>query len=305
MKLAFCAVLFAVSTTALAQTVKLVVPFAAGGTADRTARVLERSLTAKLPYNFVIEYRTGAGGLIAANTVARITAKENVLLLHSTAIAINTFNPNANYDLSQDFVPVAKLGFAPMALIANPQRKLQSLKDLKGAADPMFYAAGGQGTAGHIAGELLAQALNRQLIPVWYKGESPAVTDVLNNTVGMMIVSISSVIGHANSGNLDFVAVTGRQRSPDLPNTATFEEQGIKVFDRSTNWLVLLANHSADAAVIKQIQTALSKIFADPADQALLRRAGIEPDPMPTAKVAEFLTEEVERVKPFSAKLAK
>jgi tripartite-type tricarboxylate transporter receptor subunit TctC len=295
--------LFCVSTAVCSQTVRLIVPFSTGGIVDRSARLLEKNLSNQLPYNFVVETRTGAGGIIAANYVAKHHTKETVLLLHSSAIATNTFNPNSTYDLGKDFVTVAKLGFVPMALVVNPNSKVSSIKALKNLKEPTFYGSGGVGTATHVAGELLQLQINQELSPVVYNGEYAALTDVLSNNIPMMFASVSTVISHANSPQLSILATTGTQRNSALPDVPTFAEQGIRNFDRSPNWIVVLANPGADPMIVAKIRTALAESFASPQDQEVYRRTGLELNRQPISNVREFLLEEVEKIRPFHSKL--
>jgi tripartite-type tricarboxylate transporter receptor subunit TctC len=299
----FLFLLFCVCTAVNAQTVKLVVPFSAGGIVDRAARGIEKTLTNKLPYNFVVEYQLGAAGIIAANNVAKNHSRETVLLVHSSAIATNTFNPNSTYDLVKDFVPIAKLGSVPMVLVVNRQTGITGVKQLRQTNVPMFYATSGPGSASHVAGELLENAVGKDLTPVFYKGESAAFNDILSNSVTMMFISASVVTSYVNSSQLYMTAITGTQRNPALPDVPTFAEQGIRNFDRSPNWIVVMSNPGADPMIIAKIKNALAESFASTQDQEVYRRAGIELNSHPTANVREFLLEEVERIRPFRTKL--
>jgi tripartite-type tricarboxylate transporter receptor subunit TctC len=301
----FLSLLFSITMTCQAQNISLVVPYTPGGVTDQMARALEKTLSHKLSYNIVVEYQTGAGGIIAANNVAKNTSKDTVLLIHSSAIATNTFNPNSTYNLIQDFVPVAKLGSVPLVLVANPQSAVASVKQLKQPGVPSFYASAGAGTANHIAGEILQQQLNKELSPVFYKGETLALTDVLYNHVPMMFASVSVIAGYASSGQLSMLAITGTQRNSKLPMVPTFAEQGIRGFERSPNWLVLLSNAGADTAIISKIQTALNESFANSQDQERYQRAGVDPNRQPTANVREFLVEEIEKARIMQARLQK
>ena len=299
----FLLFLFCFSTAVNSQTVKLVVPFSAGGIVDRAARSIEKTLANRLPYNFNVEYQLGAAGIIAANNVAKNYSKETVLLLHSSAIATNTFNPNSTYDLIKDFVPVAKLGSVPMVLIFNRQTGITNVKQLRQTNVPMFYATSGPGSASHVAGELLENAVGKDLTPVFYKGESAAFNDILSNSVTMMFVSASVITSYTNSSQLYITAITGTHRNPALPDVPTFVEQGIRNFDRSPNWIVVMANPGADLAVVTKIKNTLADSFNTPQDQEVYRRAGIELNPQPITNVREFLLEEVEKIRPFHSKL--
>lgn len=299
----FLLLLFCFSTAVNSQTVKLVVPFSAGGIVDRVARAIEKTLANRLPYNINVEYQPGAAGIIAANNIAKNHSKETVLLLHSSAIATNTFNPNSTYDLVKDFVPVAKLGSVPTVLVINRQTGISDIKKLKQSNSPIFYAATGLGSTGHVAGELLKNAIEKDLIPVFYKGESNALADVLSNIVPMMFVSAGVVTGYTSSTQIAIIATAGTQRHTAFPDVPTFIEQGIRGFERSPNWIVVLANPGADRAVVTKIKNALVDSFNTPQDQEVYRRAGIELDPQPITNVREFLLEEVEKIRPFQSKL--
>lgn len=287
--------LFCVCTIANAQTVRLVVPFTAGGIVDRSARVLEKTLSARLPLNFIIEYQLGAGGIIASNLVAKNTSKETVLLLHSSSIVANTIDPNSTYDLAKDFLPVALVGSVPIVLVTNRQSGIVNLKQLKNTDLPIFYATGGPGTAMQVAGERLQQNLNKDMISVPYRGESAAFTDILSNNVTMMFASSSMLTGYTNSTQISMIAITGTQRHADFPKVPTFGELGVRGFDRSPNWVVLLANRNADSTVISKIKSAIEESFKDPQDQPLYLRAGIEITRKPTTNVQEFLTAESQK----------
>lgn len=286
-----------------AQTVTIIVPYTAGGAADVAARTLEKTLSKRLSYNFVVEYQIGAGGIIAANNVAKNHNKENVLLLHSSAIATNSFNPNSTYNLLQDFIPVAKLGSVPMVLVSSNNSNLYSVKQLRSLKESSFYGSGGVGTAGHVAGEILQQQINQNLLPVFYKGELTALNDVLTNIIPMMFVSISTATNYAKSNQIKLLAVTGTQRSKKIPTVPTFAEQGIKNFERSPSWFVVLANPGADVEVIRKIKAAVIDSFNNAQDIDLYDRAGVELNSQPVAAVLEFLAEEIEKIRPFQSKL--
>jgi tripartite-type tricarboxylate transporter receptor subunit TctC len=294
------ALLLCVCTLVHSQTVQLVVPYTAGGINDRAARVLEKTLSKRLPYNFVVEYQTGAGGIIAANAVAKNYSKDTVLLIHSSAIATNTLNPNATYNLLQDFIPVARLGSVPMVLVANHQSTIKSIKQLKQSTAPLLYGSAGTGTASHVAGELLSLSINQDLTPVFYKGESAALNDILSNNVPMMFISASTV---PNFSSISILAITGTQRNTRLPDVPTFAEQGVRGFERSPNWLVVLASPGSDQGIISQIKTALSESYVDNQDIELYNRTGIDITRQPVTHVTEFLAEEIQRIQKLQARM--
>lgn len=290
---------------AQSQTVQLVVPYTAGGVNDRVARVLEKTLSKRLSYNFVVDYQVGAGGIIAANAVAKNQTKDTILLVHSASIVTNTINPQSTYNLFQDFTPVAKLGSVPMVLIANKQSSITTVKHLKQLGRPIFYATAGTGTASHVAGELLRQNLNKELYPVFYKGESAAFNDVLSNNVPIMFVSAGTAMPYLNSLHISILGVSGSHRSNKLPNVPTLTEQGIQGFDRSPNWIVVLANSKADPATVTNIKRALEDSFVDREDIELYNTAGIDLDRQPLLNITQFLKQEVERTQKLQIRFEK
>jgi len=301
----FLHLLLGIFVTCHAQTIPLIVPYTAGGITDRVARTLEKTLSHRLPYNFIVEYHAGAGGIVAANLVAKNKSKETVLLVHSSAVVTNVFNPSATYNLLNDFIPVASIGSLPLALVVNRNSGIKTIKQLSEINAPLFYATNGVGTANHVAGEILRQQLNKDLFPVFYKGESVAFTDLLNNTVPIMFVSIALVSDYITSDKISILAVTGMHRNAKLPGVPTFTEQKIRNFEQSPNWSVVLASPGADPVILSKIRTALTESFADSQDQELYRRVGIEPNRRPTINVREFLVEEIEKIRPMQSILQK
>jgi tripartite-type tricarboxylate transporter receptor subunit TctC len=155
----------------------------------------------------------------------------------------------------------------------------------------------------HVAGEILRQNLCKDLTPVFYKGETAAFNDILTNTIPLMIVSASVAASYTNSPEVSILAITGTARNPSFPGVPTFAEHGIRGFNRSPNWIVIMANSGADPAVVTKIKNALADSFNTPQDQEVYRRVGIELNPHPITNVREFLLEEVEKIRPFQSKL--
>lgn len=286
----------------VAETVRLVVPFAPGGYGDKVARMLDKTLSSRLPYSFKVEYQPGAAGLIASNNIAKITGRETVLLIHGTTIIIGTFNSAATYNLDNDLQPVANLGSVPLVLVTHRDSGIRNIQQLKQTKLPLFYATSGTGGANHLAGELLNNKLNGNFTHVPYKGESPAFTDILSNNVTMMFASLALAQGHVDNPQLIMLGITGIRRHDALPNVPTLTELGISGFERSPSWSVVLANPGADSHILSRIKSAIDQSFVQ---DHVLWTSLLEPESKPTVGVADFLRDEKEKIKPFKAALFK
>lgn len=272
--------------------VKIVVPFGPGGSADYAARQVERILTNKTGYTYVVENHPGAGGQIGAQLVAKNTKAETVLLVHSLAVIINSIGDQSTYSM-KEFKPVSGLGSIQWALVTHPQSHVNTLSKLMTTPDPVFFGSSGVGTSNQIAGELLKQSTKRNMIHVPFKGESAAFTEILGNRLSVLFVSTGLAVGH----NVTPLAVTGPTRSTDFPNVPTFQELGISGFDINPNWLVLLASPGSDPAIVKQIQKTLSVALQEPAEVNAFKKAGINIDRQQLLNVDHFLHNEQAKMK--------
>jgi len=226
--LAFAAaVAFSVCAPARAQNwpdkpVKLVISFAPGGVHDTLARVLQPRLTEALGQPIVIENRPGAGGNIAASTVAKSAPDGYTFLVASEAIATNAYlYRSMTYDPYKDLAPVAKLADYPMALIAHPSLPASNIKGLvelaKAKPGTLSYGSAGIGASGHLAGELLKRVTGIDVVHVPYKGGAPALADLIAGRVQVMFLSVSLSAPQAGQGKIKVLAVTGDKRSDKLP----------------------------------------------------------------------------------------
>jgi tripartite-type tricarboxylate transporter receptor subunit TctC len=292
MKKLLATLLFFVASMAYADTIKIIVPFAPGGAADQAARATERILTNHTAHTYVVEYKAGAGGSIAANYVAKNKSTETVLLVHSTAVVINSLAPDATYSLN-DFVPVSSLGSVPMALVTNPNSKIANIKALLKTTDPVFYGSSGVGTATHISGEIFAAETGLNMIHVPYKGEAAAFADILGNNLTVMFTSISV----AHNQNVNALAVTNTKRNPAFPNAPTLREVGIKGFDVSPYWLVLLANTTADPKIVAEVNAAMVAGLKNPEEMEYFTKAGIDINSKAPYNTQQFLVAEQQRMR--------
>lgn len=281
---------------AQAETIRIVVPFAAGGPTDQTARILERTLNTYTQNTYVIEYHLGAGGAIGANYVAKNRGSETVLMVHTLALVANSLQTNAVYSLVE-FEPVATLGTVQLALITNTKSTVNTMPKLLATQDPVFFGSAGNGSATHLAGELFGISTGINMTHVPYKGESNALTDILSNNINVLFTAISV----ARDQPVTVLAVTGTRRSREFPQVLTLQEQGIRGFEVSPNWIVLLANSTANQRTLAVIRAAISQALQD--DPDLFSRAGVYTDRQQLYNTQQFMNTERQRVQKILSKI--
>jgi tripartite-type tricarboxylate transporter receptor subunit TctC len=227
------ATLIAVASTAAAQDypvkpVRLIVPYPAGGPVDAIARILTPNL--QLGQNVVVENRSGAGGSLGAEVVARAAPDGYAMLIgNSGPITINpVLQPNLSYDPRKDFAPVAWLTTAQMVLVAHPSLPVRSLKDLvalaKANPGALNYGSAGVGNTTHLGMELLQSMAKVKLHHIPYKGVAPAFVDLMSGQLAVMFGNVTGPLAHIRAGRLRAIAVTGPQPSPVLPGVPRVAE---------------------------------------------------------------------------------
>jgi tripartite-type tricarboxylate transporter receptor subunit TctC len=263
-----------------ARPVRIVVPFAPGGVADNSARVVAEPLAQRLGQQVVVENRPGASGNIGTQQVAQSAADGYVLLLgfDGTMVINPHVFPKIPFDTLKDFAPVTKLGDATLILVAHPSvpaRTLQEVIQLS-KARPLAYGTSGTGGTPHLAGELLKQRTGAQLEHVPYKGGGPAVSDVVGGQIPLVFTAIASAQQYVRTGRLVGIGVPGAKRSSALPEVPTFQESGLAGFDVSA-WTGIFAPAATPRAVIERLQKELAVVLHSPFVKERYAVLGIEP----------------------------
>ena len=262
--------------------VKIIVPFAPGGGNDVFARQLATQLTTLLGVQVLVDNRPGAGGTVGTDAAAKSPADGSTLLLgHTGTLAINpVLYPKLPYDARNAFVPVAPLASAPLVLVVPAVSPIRTLADLlaraKAAPGKLAFASSGNGTGGHLAGELLEEVAGIQLLHVPYKGTAPALTDVLGGQVDLMFSVIPSALPHIDAGKLRAIGITGARRSPRLPDVPTVAEGGLKGYESSLAY-GLVAPRGTPDAVLRTLSQAVAKATESPALREAFKAEGAEP----------------------------
>ena len=261
--------------------VRLIVPYAAGGSTDSTARLVAKALAERLGQPFVVENRSGAGGMIGQDVVAKAPA-DGYMLLFSAAGPL-TVTPHAYpklpYDAIEAFTPVKLVAQAPLVLVANPKTGLKTVADLLKAAHEkpgvLTYASFGNGSAAHLAGELFKSIEKVDIIHVPYKGSAPGLVDVISGQVDVMFDVLVSALPHVQNGSLVPLAITLTERSQLMPQVPTMQEAGVDGFEAGT-WFALLGPKGLPDDVVARLSQALDETLETPEFQQAMIAQGAE-----------------------------
>ena len=249
------------------RTVTIVVPFAAGGPTDDLARVLANALSAKLKENFIIQNITGGGANIGSNHVAHAAPDGYTLLLHNLAISANvTLYKDLAFDTEKDLRPVMFVNRNPLVLVGRESLEPKTLTELIAwmKTHRAKVAIAGYGTTGHLATVLFAKEAKVDIDLIPYRGGAPVMTDLLGGRVDWFIGTPQQVVPHVVAGKLKAYGVTTKDSVPQLPTVDSF----VKMFGPSFEiqyWQALFAPSGTPDAIVKQLNSALQEIVADPA----------------------------------------
>ena len=279
---------------------RIVVPFPPGGGLDFYTRAIAPRLQEALGQQVVVENRSGAGGMIGAETVAKSAPDGYTLLLASSAeITINQhLYPKIAYDATRDFAPVSYASHAAMLFSVHPSLPAQNLAEVVSLARArpggLSFASAGTGGVQHLAGELLKSAAKVDIVHVPYKGAGPAVVDMVGGQVSMGFTALPSSIQHARAGKLRPIAVTSAKRSEAAPDLPTFTELGYPGIDLVV-WYGALFPAGTPAAIVERMQVEIARANQVPEVKARLLQQGVETVGSTPAEFARFMQAEIQR----------
>jgi tripartite-type tricarboxylate transporter receptor subunit TctC len=235
---------------------RLVIPVAPGGGTDYLGRMLAQKMGENIGQPVVVDNRSGAGGSIGSITVARAAPDGYTLLLGYTAShGINPALSKLPYDPATDFSQVSLIASAPNVLVVHPSIPAKTVQELvaygKSRKEPMRYASAGIGSAPHMSGEMFNSMSGTRFVHVPYKGNGPALNDVLGGHVDLIFAALPAAIQHGKTGRLRMLAVTGLRRAPQVPDLPTVHESGLKGFNTDQWYGVLLPAKAAPALVAR------------------------------------------------------
>ena len=279
--------------------ITMIVPYAAGGSADVVARPVAAEMGKLLGENVVVELRPGAGGNIGAEYVARSARADGyTILMASLSLATNVSLMKLSFDPRKDLTAVGGITTFPNVLLVSSQDSARNLQDVIARArqEPgkLTYGSSGPGTSSHLAGELLGAAANIQLVHVPYKGSGAVYPDLIARRVTMLFDLAGSASGHIKGGQVKPLAMTGARRANALPEVPTFAESGFPGFEFGA-WLGLFAPNEAPKEALARLEDALLKTIQTPDMKSRLAQLGGEPIPAKGAEFWKFFNDDVAR----------
>jgi len=287
-----------------ARTVRVVVPFAPGGTADTLGRLVSQKLGEALKENFVIENRGGAGGVIGSELVAKAAPDGYTLLVsgvasHCIAPALSKSFP---FDPVRDFTHIALFGGPPGVLVVTPALPAQDLKQFIAYArkEPgkLAYGSPGNGTQGHLIAEQLKQVAAIEMTHVPYKGASLAVADLIAGHVPVTSTTLTTAASQIKAGRARALAVSSAKRVPEFPEVPTFAELGYPELTASI-WFSLSGPAGIAPEIVNRLNAEVRRVLQLPDVRERLRLEGIEPGDLDPRQFAEFVASELKRWGPI------
>ena len=278
--------LLAMALPALAQPypskpIRVIVPFAAGGNVDITARLIAPGLQEALGQPIVVENKPGAGGTIGADAVAKSAPDGYTLLMgsNSTFSVAPSLYPKNPYNPLADFAPIVMIASAPFVLVVNPGVAAKDARELValGKASPgkLTMSSAGTGSSNHLVGELFQEISGARFTHIPYKGSGQALTDLMGGQVNLHFDQITSAASHIQGGKLRALLVTAPQRVPMIPDVPTAAEAGFPAFE-ATNVTGLIAPAGTPREIVDKLNAAVQKVIAQPAIRAKFAEIGAQ-----------------------------
>jgi tripartite-type tricarboxylate transporter receptor subunit TctC len=273
--------------------VRILVPYAAGGNSDSMARLAAQRLSDAFGQQFVVENRVGGNGTIAGEAVARATA-DGYTLLWAVQPALTIFPAMAKvpYDSQKDFAPISVVGTNPFVLVVNKVIPAKTVAEFVDWAKPqqgkLSYAEGSAGSLTHLSMALFLKRAGLEMANVSYRGNAPALTDVIAGHLPTMFSNLSDALPHAQAGAIRMLAVSSEARVPQAPDMPTVAESGYPGY-KAVTWNGLMAPASTPKPIVDKIAAELAKASKDPAFVDKLTKIGADPSGITPAQFAELV----------------
>ena len=278
--------------------VRIIVPFAPGGGTDLVARMTAQKLAERYGQPFLVENRSGAGGTLGSEVVAKARPDGYTLGVVSGSHSINpSLYRNLPFDTRRDFTAVSNLVAGPALLVVHPSLGVNTVREFIALArskpGQLAFASSGNGTPPHLAGELFKVMAGVDLIHVPYKGNGPAYTDLISGQVPVMFPNITTALQHVRSGKLRALAVTGKSRTRLAPDIPTVAESGLPGYELNS-WFGLVAPAGTPAALVAQLQQEIARLYQQPELRDKLLAQGVEPVASTPAEFSEQIKSEID-----------
>ncbi len=303
----FLAVSLAAALPAQAQTqawpskpIKMVVPYAPGGTTDVIARMVAEHLGRRLGQNIIVDNRPGKGAMVGTALVAKAPPDGYTLLMSViSGLAISpALYGGGDFDPMGDFIHISIASRNPSVLVVNPDFKARSFKEYVeiARAEPgkLAYATSGAGSSNHLLGARLEQVIGAALVHVPYRGAGPAMVDTISGNVPSMFDSLPSAAPHIKAGKVRALAVSGEERSPAFPDVPTMKEQGYPDLV-SYSWFGIAVPAKTPQSIVDRLATEMQIVLKEPAVVKRWEEIGAEASTMTPAEVTRFIQDEVDK----------
>jgi tripartite-type tricarboxylate transporter receptor subunit TctC len=276
--------------------VRLVVPYAAGGSTDTVARIVGARLSERLGQQIVIDNRTGAGTLIGTEIVQHATADGYVLLMATPPLAVNpSLYGKVSYSVERDFVAVTNIAGSSNLLVVHPSVAVSNVRELvtllKANPGKYSYGSSGVGGAGHLAMALFLSMSGTEALHVPYKGGAPAVADLVAGRLNLMMANLTTAQPHIRAGKLRGLGVGKAKRSPLFPEMPTIAEAGVKGYE-ANNWNGVVAPNGVPRSVVDRLYRDITATLKETAIAERMQAAGLEPIGDSPAEFAQYLKAE-------------
>jgi tripartite-type tricarboxylate transporter receptor subunit TctC len=263
------------------RTIRIIVPYAPGGSIDLTARVIAKNLQDRVGQSVIVENKPGANAAVGIEALMRSEPDGHTLIILSDSpVTINVHLSRVNYDPLTDLVPIGKVVSSPLILTANAKAGIASIADLVAAAraKSLSYGVSGLGSSSHLAGQLLQRELGLTMQPVTYRGGAPAAAAVAAGEVPLAFTDTAAILPMIAGGQVVALGVAEPVRSRAMPNIPTLREAGVPNFS-AMSWLAIFAPRGTPDDRIARLNAEIAKIVALPDAQKVLLAAGLEPVP--------------------------
>ncbi len=281
--------------------IRIIVPFAAGGAVDITARMLADDLGKALGTTAIVENRGGGAGVPGAEALVRAAPDGyTISLISSNHVSNAVLRPNLSYDVINDVTPISMVVINTVMVLVPQDSPFKTLADLvaqaKAKPGALSYASAGSGTAMNFAGELLKSRAGIDLVHVPYRGAGPALNDLLGSQIPIAIIGIGPSLPFIEAGKIRPLAITTEKRSKNLPNVPTVAEAGYPGY-RFEEWFAFVAPKGLPPEIGKRIHAAFLKVIASDAPKERLEKLGLDPTSSSPEELKSFMTSEVERIR--------
>jgi tripartite-type tricarboxylate transporter receptor subunit TctC len=301
-KLAFVAAMALAASPALAQnwperTVRIIVPYAAGGNTDFTARTIGAKLAEMWGQQIIVDNRPGGATNIGSELAARAAPDGYTLFMGGASNAVNmTLYAKPPYNTLRDFAPVVWCVQGAALMAAHPSLPVKNLKELialaKTRPGQLNYGHAGLGSSNHMAGELFKMMAGINIVHVPYKGNTPSITDAIAGNVELIFSGVPALIPHMKSGRLRAIAISSSERFSAVPDVPTFDESGLKGYEAS-NWFGLMAPIKVPKEIIPRVNADVNKVLASDETRTRFVAAGINPKGGSPADFDKFIRSEI------------